>query len=451
MMAAPVFISYASPDKEIADAVCKKLEDAGITCWIAPRNIRPGANYGGEIIEAINHCKVMVLVFSAKSNASVHVQREIERAVSKGPRIIPFRIEDIPMSPEMEYYISSCHWMDALSQPLEPHLDRLLSAVSEVVGKGPGAPKPSSGAGKPPPPPDLEWDDEEPNNTPTPKAPAPRPDLAVKPKPQAPPARPNTQDIDLDHFVYGSYGGYTMKSKSAGVDQNGHTEPFKGMLLPIKQSDVKGMTEIRAVLPCGWDLILLCRIIKGEKDDKGRGTIANHTAIIPRKLLLEGKITYEGIDKAMSAWESVAQNLGAVGSIPKLKVPAPEKQMDLSELKNYIPKNVLDKMVENYKKDKERKIFINYKNSTEEQRVKAAYLLSMFLDMKLKVAPLAIFTDVPYRADDASPFNLVLSKVMIPIKPGGAWGMMSASTESYADSGQKKSQEISSALNDLYK
>jgi hypothetical protein len=32
-----VFISYASKDKVIADAVCTRLEAAGIRCWVAPR------------------------------------------------------------------------------------------------------------------------------------------------------------------------------------------------------------------------------------------------------------------------------------------------------------------------------------------------------------------------------------------------------------------------------
>ena len=36
-MSFDVFISYASKDKVIADAVCTRLEAAGIRCWVAPR------------------------------------------------------------------------------------------------------------------------------------------------------------------------------------------------------------------------------------------------------------------------------------------------------------------------------------------------------------------------------------------------------------------------------
>jgi len=489
-MAFDVFISYASGDKPVADRVCKCLEDGGIKCWMAPRDIRPGENYGTAIIQAINACAVMVVVFSSKSNGSQHVLREVERAVNKGPTIIPFRIEDVPLCAGMEYFISTTQWLDALSEPLDPHLEILKGIVRDVLsGKAAPAKAVPKGA-KPPPPPELEWDDEEPSkpaakaqtpppsspaakasmaSTPTSKAPPPaRPKPAAAPPPATPkpappasspaakapaPSRPaapaSTEDVALEHFLYGSYGGYTMKSKSAGVDPGGHTDPFKGMMLPIKQSDVKTMTEIRAILPCGWDLILLSRIIKGEKDDKGRGTIANHTAIIPRKMLETGRLAYEDIDAAMAKWEAVSENLGAVGSIQPLKVPSATKQTDLSELKNYMPKAVLDKLVENYKKDKERKVFVNYKNSNEAQRVKAAYLLSMLVDMRLRVIPLAIFTDVPYRADEASPFNLVLSRVMISIKPGGAWVVLTANTEAYGADG-KKAEEIKSTLSDIY-
>jgi len=40
-----VFVSYAIEDKLIADAIVAKLEAAMIRCWIAPRDIPPGADW----------------------------------------------------------------------------------------------------------------------------------------------------------------------------------------------------------------------------------------------------------------------------------------------------------------------------------------------------------------------------------------------------------------------
>src|SRR5262245_43703688 len=94
-MAFDAFVSYSSKDKAAADAVCAVLEVAGVRCWIAPRDIRPGGEYGAAIIDAIDRCRVMVLIFSSSANASQQILREIERAVSKGVAIVPVRIEDV--------------------------------------------------------------------------------------------------------------------------------------------------------------------------------------------------------------------------------------------------------------------------------------------------------------------------------------------------------------------
>ena len=53
-----IFISYSSKDAAIADAVCQYLEKHGINCWIAPRNVRAGSDYGAEIVDSIEASKV---------------------------------------------------------------------------------------------------------------------------------------------------------------------------------------------------------------------------------------------------------------------------------------------------------------------------------------------------------------------------------------------------------
>jgi hypothetical protein len=59
-----VFISYPHQDKAMADATCAKLEAEGIRCWLAPRDISPGADWAASIVDAIDGCRVMVLIFS---------------------------------------------------------------------------------------------------------------------------------------------------------------------------------------------------------------------------------------------------------------------------------------------------------------------------------------------------------------------------------------------------
>jgi hypothetical protein len=78
-----VFISYASADAAIAEQACAALEAAGMPCWIAPRDVRPGDPYAAAIVEAINDCRLMVIVLSKNAIDSPHVLREVERASSK--------------------------------------------------------------------------------------------------------------------------------------------------------------------------------------------------------------------------------------------------------------------------------------------------------------------------------------------------------------------------------
>jgi ketosteroid isomerase-like protein len=132
-MAHDVFISYASEDKPIADACCARLEQAGIRCWIAPRDIISGTDWSASIIDAIAGSRTMVLVFSEYSNVSGQVKREVERAASRGLAILPFRIRDAPLSKHMEYFISTPHWLDALTPPLEKHLEHLVGTVRLVL------------------------------------------------------------------------------------------------------------------------------------------------------------------------------------------------------------------------------------------------------------------------------------------------------------------------------
>ncbi|MGD0355565.1 MAG: TIR domain-containing protein [Dehalococcoidia bacterium] len=135
-MAHDVFISYSSKDKAVADAVCASLEARKIRCWIAPRDVLPGEEYAEALIESLNQSRLMVLVFSANSNESPQVIREVERAVNKGIPIIPFRIEDVIPSKSMEYFVSSSHWLDAMTPPLEKHLERLGETVQLFLNSG---------------------------------------------------------------------------------------------------------------------------------------------------------------------------------------------------------------------------------------------------------------------------------------------------------------------------
>lgn len=132
-----VFLSYSSDDKTIANAVCAGLESHQIRCWIAPRDVGPGQDWAATIVDAIEQCEIFVVILSTGSNKSSQVLREVERAVNAGKIVIPFRIEDLVPSKSLGYFLSVSHWLDAMTGPMEEHIDELSTNIKRLIeGKG---------------------------------------------------------------------------------------------------------------------------------------------------------------------------------------------------------------------------------------------------------------------------------------------------------------------------
>ncbi len=129
-----VFLSYSSKDKNWADAACAVLERHRIRCWIAPRDITPGDEWGAAIVKGIKGSRIMVLIFSGHANASAQVRREVERAISQGMTVLPLRVEDVRPKGAMEYALSNTHWLDAFTPPVERQLEVLARSVKTLLG-----------------------------------------------------------------------------------------------------------------------------------------------------------------------------------------------------------------------------------------------------------------------------------------------------------------------------
>jgi TolB-like protein/tetratricopeptide (TPR) repeat protein len=144
--AAPVFISYASPDLAAADAVVGALERAGLRCWIAPRDVVPGALYADEIIRGINEARVIVLVLSGQAVISPHVGKEIERASSKGRPIVTLRTDATQLTGAFEYFLSQSQWIDVGSGGIEVAAGKVMEAIRRHLDPATAvaAPRPGS-------------------------------------------------------------------------------------------------------------------------------------------------------------------------------------------------------------------------------------------------------------------------------------------------------------------
>jgi hypothetical protein len=151
-MAHDVFVSHSVKDKLVADAIVARLEADSVRCWVAPRDVVPGADWGESIVNAIESSRIMILIFSRNANASPQIKREVERSVDKGVYIIPFRVDDIEPTKSLEYFISTAQWMDAFPPPLERHLETLAKTIKAILAGAPPLP-PEPQPPSPPPPP----------------------------------------------------------------------------------------------------------------------------------------------------------------------------------------------------------------------------------------------------------------------------------------------------------
>jgi len=146
-MAATIFLSYASKDQKTAETICQALEGRGLECWMAVRNVHPGENFQEAIVRAIRAAKVMLFVFSANSNNSDEVKKEIALAGQHKVFVIPIRVEDVVPNEALAYEFATRQWID-LFRDWDFALEQLATqivAVTALVSGGNVTEPPSAG------------------------------------------------------------------------------------------------------------------------------------------------------------------------------------------------------------------------------------------------------------------------------------------------------------------
>jgi TolB-like protein/predicted Zn-dependent protease len=132
------FVSHASADRASAEALTAYLEQRGLSCWVAPRDVPAGALYADAIVRGINEARALILLLSKDSIASSHVGKEVERASSKKKQIIAVRLDEAPLTPALEYFLSESQWVDVAADGRDKAFAKLAVALTR------GAPAPGS-------------------------------------------------------------------------------------------------------------------------------------------------------------------------------------------------------------------------------------------------------------------------------------------------------------------
>jgi hypothetical protein len=131
-----IFISYESSARPLAEKIVKQLELLGRTCWYAPRDVL--VSYASDIIEAISKCDIFLLLLSGKSSMSKHVLNEIEYAYKFFTKdqlyIVPIKLDNNPISNEMEYYIKRIQSIDAITSSFDEFFGVVVEKINKLVG-----------------------------------------------------------------------------------------------------------------------------------------------------------------------------------------------------------------------------------------------------------------------------------------------------------------------------
>ena len=168
-----VFVSYSSKEFEIAEEIRRRIEGAGVATWMAPASIEGGTSYAEQIPRAIRACGLFVLVMSSRAMASIWVSREVDRALNEGKRILPFVIEDAPLTDEYNFYLTNVQRYPAY-RDFEGELARMIGDIRLFLGLP--APAPTTPEAEP----QAEATATEP--APTPAGPKAEPKRRPKPK-----------------------------------------------------------------------------------------------------------------------------------------------------------------------------------------------------------------------------------------------------------------------------
>jgi hypothetical protein len=126
-----VFISYSAKDQKIVEGLSAYLEQNGLRCWIAYRDIPAGKDWAEYIPPAIENCKMVVYVHSSSANVSQEINKEIALCLKMQHPIIPFRIQDIDYSNAKAYHLQTINWIDAFPSP-EKHFGELVIKIQNL-------------------------------------------------------------------------------------------------------------------------------------------------------------------------------------------------------------------------------------------------------------------------------------------------------------------------------
>jgi TIR domain len=130
-----IVLSYSRRDEVVADAVVNTAAARKLSIWY-DKLIPAGRDWRDSIVEAIEKCDALVILFSRESNNSRQLIKELAIADRFGKLVIPVLIEATEPRGAYLYEMASRNWINLHPNPLarlEGLMDRLVAELSPPV------------------------------------------------------------------------------------------------------------------------------------------------------------------------------------------------------------------------------------------------------------------------------------------------------------------------------
>ena len=127
-----VFISYSREDKDRVLDLTEKLRAAGVNLWIDQGGIDGATQWGEEIVNALDHAKVLLLVVTASAARSHNVAKEVVLISERKGHILPVHLEQTTIPPGLKYPLAGIQHIEYYHGDPDENLKTILRSLERA-------------------------------------------------------------------------------------------------------------------------------------------------------------------------------------------------------------------------------------------------------------------------------------------------------------------------------
>ena len=124
-----VMVSYSSQDRDRVMQFVQKLRSAGVPVWIDFGGIDGAQHWGEEIVNAIEACKIVLLMVSRTSMQSTNIAKEVSLASDGGKHFLPLYLEPATIPRSMQYPLAGIQHLKLYEGDAERNFVAVLRAL----------------------------------------------------------------------------------------------------------------------------------------------------------------------------------------------------------------------------------------------------------------------------------------------------------------------------------